>query len=331
MARRRAARRAVRAQLRGGRREQHPARRPGVGSISVGDHRRAAVARQAPHEHGVDLRVRLACGLLAHLAAVRAQEHSAHRLRRRDRAGAQRGSRRRDERGGLGDREPRPQVDRVQGFCAGRGTPASRRGDPHPHRGDRLAPARLVSRSLLGAHAQARDGGGRLPLRFGQLRRRPALLGRRAEAASRHPLYARRQRHAFCGGAGLQRGRPVLRLPARFVRRALCRRPRRAKDAFGRPALPPGRAARTPRRARALHRPCARAQPGLGDAPDRHRAALARASPAQVCTQWLAMLSQSDHARRRDRARDGLGGGRGLESRPRRCRVLCDGRRRRAF
>ena len=34
---------------------------------------------------------------------------------------------------------------------------------------------------------------------------------------------------------------------------------RRAEDAVDRPALPPGRAAGTPRRARALHRSCAQA------------------------------------------------------------------------
>ena len=44
---------AVRHQLRGGRREQHPPRRRGVGGLPVGNRRRRAVARHAPHEHGV--------------------------------------------------------------------------------------------------------------------------------------------------------------------------------------------------------------------------------------------------------------------------------------
>ena len=61
----------------------------------------------------------------------------------------------------------------------GHRAPASRRGDPPPHRGDRRAAARLVSRPRLDEHRRPRDGGGRLPLFVRQLCRRSALLGRR--------------------------------------------------------------------------------------------------------------------------------------------------------
>jgi hypothetical protein len=57
--------RAVRRQLRGRRRELHPARRRGLGSVPVGDRRRAALARPAPLEHGIDLRIWRARRLLA--------------------------------------------------------------------------------------------------------------------------------------------------------------------------------------------------------------------------------------------------------------------------
>ena len=75
MAGRRPRRGAVRRQLRGGRREQHPPRRRRLGGVPVGDRRRAALAGHAPHEHGVDLRIRLARRLLAPVADV-------HRARR---------------------------------------------------------------------------------------------------------------------------------------------------------------------------------------------------------------------------------------------------------
>ena len=69
-------RRAVRHQLRGGRREHHPARRRRLRGVPVGDRRRAALAGPAPHEHGVDLRVRLARRLLAAVAAVHRARHA---------------------------------------------------------------------------------------------------------------------------------------------------------------------------------------------------------------------------------------------------------------
>ena len=69
----------------------------------------------------------------------------------------------------------------------------SARGHPHPHGGHRRAAARLVHRPLLDEHHAAGDGGGRVPLLFRRLLRRPALLARAAarRPASDHPLHAR--------------------------------------------------------------------------------------------------------------------------------------------
>ncbi len=40
----------------------------------------ARLARHAPHEHGIDLRIRLACGLLEAPSHVHRAEHAGHRL-----------------------------------------------------------------------------------------------------------------------------------------------------------------------------------------------------------------------------------------------------------
>ena len=199
----------------------------------------------APHEHGVDLRIRLARRLLAAAPHVHRARHAGHRLRRRHGDGAQPGSGRGDERGGLGDRHPRLQMDRLSRHAArGRGQ-AHRRGDPHPYRGRRRAAARLLSGPLVDQHHPARLRGGRLPLLRRHLRRRSALLDRGAEgAAADRALHARFQRHALRDAAGLQFRRPVLRLSQGRVRHALRRRRDGAEDAVDRPALPPGRPAR---------------------------------------------------------------------------------------
>ena len=65
MAGRRACRGAVRPQLRGRRREQHPAWRRRLRGLPVRDRRRRALAGPAPLEHGVDLRIRRPRRLLA--------------------------------------------------------------------------------------------------------------------------------------------------------------------------------------------------------------------------------------------------------------------------
>src|SRR5215207_9951647 len=55
LARRSPCRGAIRHQLRGRRREQHPSWRCRLGGVPVGDRRRAFLAGPAPHEHGVAL------------------------------------------------------------------------------------------------------------------------------------------------------------------------------------------------------------------------------------------------------------------------------------
>ena len=80
LARRRPCRRAVRAELRGGRREQHPPRRCRLRGLPVGDRRRAALARPAPHEHGVDLRIRRPRRLLAAASPVHRAQGAGHGL-----------------------------------------------------------------------------------------------------------------------------------------------------------------------------------------------------------------------------------------------------------
>ena len=86
---RRAGRAAVRHQLRRGRREQHPARRRRLRGLPVRDRRRRALAGHAPHEHGIDLRIRLARRLLAAAPHVHRARHARHRLCGGDGDGAQ--------------------------------------------------------------------------------------------------------------------------------------------------------------------------------------------------------------------------------------------------
>ena len=226
LAGRRARRRPVRAQLRGGRRELRsctatPPPRPSSREI-VGA---AALAGHAPLEHGIDLRIRRPRRLLAAARPLHRARRAGHGLRRRHRAGPLAGAGRRDAGGRLGDRQPRPEVDRLP-----------RRHPPRPRRADiaeaiRLhtevtgePPARLVHRPLLGQHRRSRHRGGRLRLRLRHLRRRPALLARACRPpAAHHPLHARRQRHALRHAPGLQLRRPVLRLPQGQLRHPLRR------------------------------------------------------------------------------------------------------------
>ena len=82
LARRRQRRAAVRPQLRGGRREQRPARRSGVRDVPVRSHWGAGISEPA-HERGVAVRVRLARRALARAAGVRPAPAAADHLRRR--------------------------------------------------------------------------------------------------------------------------------------------------------------------------------------------------------------------------------------------------------
>ena len=159
-------RRPVRRQLRGRQRKLHPARRCRLGGVPFGDRRRGALARPAALEHGVDLRIRRPRRVLAPSSAVRRLRHPRHRLWRRNRAGAFAGA------GGghavrrLGDRKPRPQMDRIPGHAARRGARTSATGRAAAHGSHGRAAARLVHGALLGQHRPARRRGRRLRLCF---------------------------------------------------------------------------------------------------------------------------------------------------------------------
>ena len=120
------------------------------------------MAGHAPHEHGVDLRIRLARRLLAPAPDVHRARHAGHRLRRRDRDGAQSPSGRGDERSRAG-RSP-PTATNGSTIATRRSeieAPPHRRGGAHPHRSRRRAPARLLSGPLVDQHDSARleEGG----------------------------------------------------------------------------------------------------------------------------------------------------------------------------
>ena len=181
LAERRADRGADRAQLRGGWRELHPAWRCCFGGVPVGDRRRPTLAGPAAHEYGIDVRIRLTCRLLADLAAVAGAKRSRHRVQRRHGARPPSRYRRGHEGGRLGDRLPRPEMDRLPRLHPRGGEGAYGRGDPHPHGDHRRAAVGLVHGPLLGPHPRSRRGS-RLHLARRFLRRRPALLDRGTEA-----------------------------------------------------------------------------------------------------------------------------------------------------
>ena len=153
----------------------------GLGGFSFRRARGAALARPAPYERGIDVRIRLPRRLLAAVAAVHRAQYSGDRVRRGERACPQSRSRRRHARGRLGDRLPRPQMDRLQGFLRGRRSGAHARSHPSAYRGDRRAAVRLVHRPHLRAYARSRARRGRLSLFVRFLCRRFALLGARPE------------------------------------------------------------------------------------------------------------------------------------------------------
>ena len=188
--------------------------------------------------------------LLAAVADVHRARPAGHGLRRRDRARAQSGSGRGDEGGRLGDREPRAEMDRIQGISARTWSAGTSAMPIRIHAAvTGVASARHVHGQALRNTLKLVMEEGGFALLLGQLRRRSALLdGRPERAAPDRALYARLQRHAVCHPAGLQFRRPVLRLSEGQLRRPLRRgRGGQREDAEHRPALPAGRAAR-PRR-----------------------------------------------------------------------------------
>ncbi|CAM8781311.1 hypothetical protein NCM_03687 [Burkholderia pseudomallei] len=279
----RARRGAVRAQLRGRRRELRAARRPRLRAVPVRDRRRGRVSG-APHEHGVDLRIRLARGRVAHPARVRQARAAAHGVRRRHGDRAASGARARVRRARPRDRVSRLALDSLSGHDARARSRAHAARNGGDRARDGRAPARLVYGPRQSEHASARRRVRRLPVRLRSLRRRSAVLdgrrgvGRRERAATDRPVHARRERHAFRDAAGLQHRRSFLPLSARRVRRAVRGRRRSAQDDVDRHALPPARPAGALSRAAALSRSHRAARSRVGRAPRRDRAALARAS-----------------------------------------------------
>ena len=150
-----------------------------------------------------------------------------HGLRRRHRAGPRSRAGRRDEGRRLGDRHPRPQMDRIPRHAARTRSARQIAEAIRLHtRGDGRAPARLVHGPLLDEHASAR-----------RWRRAASTISptatpttcptgsrRPTRGQTDHPLHARRQRHALRHAAGLQQRRPVLPLPQGQLRHALRRR-----------------------------------------------------------------------------------------------------------
>ena len=197
-----------------------------LGSVPVRCPRGTAVAGAAAHEHGVDVRIRLARGLLAAVAVVHASATcrspcSASRPRWRDiptSVAAMREAR-------LGDREPRPEMDRLQGCAGRRGARPSRRSDPHPHRSHGRAAARLVHR----AAARSRpcrlvlDEGGFLYSSDSYADDLPYWVNGPNGAHLIIPYTLDANDMRFINAAGLRHRRGVLHLSQGCVRPALCR------------------------------------------------------------------------------------------------------------
>src|SRR5207253_811727 len=129
----------------------------------------------------------------------------------------------------------------------------------------------------------------RLRVRQRLLRRRPAVLGagekdrRRACAASHRAVHARLQRHAVCLATGLFARRRVLPVPARCVRRTLCRRRGTSRHDERRHALPAARAAGPLARPAEIPRSRRASRARVGRAPARHCTPLAPRVPVRSC------------------------------------------------
>src|SRR6185295_19341421 len=112
------------------------------------------MAGTAAYEHRVDVRIRLACRVLASMAHLQRASGSRHGLWRCDGACEKSERRRSDERGKLGDRKPRSEVDRLQGFYRARRTKAHGGSHPDSYAINGCATSWMVHRPKLGQHAQ---------------------------------------------------------------------------------------------------------------------------------------------------------------------------------
>jgi hypothetical protein len=273
---------AVRAQLRGGRRELRPPRGWPVRGLPLRHRRRRAVARAAPLEHGISLRLRRPGRVLAPAPALHGAGAAGDDLRRHLGAGAEPGAGGGDEGGGLGDRLPRAQVGRSPRHARGGRAAPDRRIDPPAHGGRRRATAGLVHRALLDEHGAPGGGDGPARLDLGRVRRRPALLARGGRPGSADdPVHPRGERHALRHGPRLHRRGAVLHLPEGHLRHPL-----RGGGAGGPadvlrgPPRAPGGASWQARGPPPLPGACDGPRAGLVCAPHRHRAPLGRAPPA---------------------------------------------------
>ena len=174
--------RQLRDQLGGRRREQHPARRPRFGGRPARRHWGRALARIAPPERRVDVRVREPGRRVAAAAALLRCGDTGHRVRGGHGGGTQPAGGATDGGNGARDLLPRLPVDRLPRRRREDRAPAHRAGGAS-HRGRRRGTAaRLVHRPLRAEHPSAGRGGRRLLVRLGLLRRRPPLLDDRVPA-----------------------------------------------------------------------------------------------------------------------------------------------------
>ena len=159
LAGRRAHRRPVRHQLRGGCGEQRAPRRCGLGDAAHRVRLRRAPHRRARAAGRIDVRVRQPRRLLAPPSPVHRARGARHGLRRRHGAPTQSRRGRSDGGGRLGDRQPRLSLDRLSRRARGRGARPYREGDRDPDRAHGHAPARLLPRPAQPEHSAPRGGG----------------------------------------------------------------------------------------------------------------------------------------------------------------------------
>ncbi len=191
-----------------------------------------------------------------------------HHLRRRLRAGPLPRPGRRHAGRRLGDRLPRPALDRLPQPHPRSRTRRPRGSHPPPHRGHGRAPEGLVHRPHLRPDRRPRLRDRPLRLDRRHLRRRPPLLARaRRPPAAHHPLHPRDQRHAVLR-RDLHHLRGLLHLPPRHLRHPLRRRRgRRAQDDVRRPPLPPRRPTPAASRAWPTSSPTSNPSPASGSPP----------------------------------------------------------------
>ena len=187
VARWRADRRQLRAQLRGGRREHSARRRRCIRGVPARGRRRTTDGRASQPQHRVDVRVRQPRRLLARAPHLHRARPAADRVRGRPGGGAESGRRPRHGRRRLGGRESWLALDRPRRHDRGRGAGAPPEGDRGDRAGVRPRPVGWYT-GRVPSDPAARRRGGRLPLRLRLLLGRVALLGfRRGPRPSRDP------------------------------------------------------------------------------------------------------------------------------------------------